>query len=165
MVSPQCVYSGAVLDYHFVRNLVTMAALIWFLPSVCSQMFFKITIFWKSFVTIATVLRWLLRWLFCDNTLLHWLHWYGFSPVCALRWLLKLLPLQKALSQCKILPTLATLVWLLCSMCLQIPFKLIILCEILVTMDTLVWLLPHVWPHIHFKSTFHWELTFVTDLR
>ena len=60
------------------ESLVTMAALIWFLPSVC--------------------LMWHIRLLFHKKVLLHWLQCYDFSPLCILIWIIRLLFCDKFLS-------------------------------------------------------------------
>ena len=91
---------------HFIRFtsegrlwyiFVTMFTLIWLFSSVCPQVDFKITILWEHLVhslqwygfSPVCILKWLLRVAVWEKDLSHWLHWYGFSPVCVLKWSLR----------------------------------------------------------------------------
>ena len=70
---------------------ITLIALIWFLPSVYHQIWFK-TIFWqKGFNALAVFIWFLLSMcqqilvkdpIFLKTASTHWLQLYGFSPVC-----------------------------------------------------------------------------------
>ena len=119
-----------------------MATLIWFLPGAWPHMSYKITISKKA--------------------LSHWLHWYGFSPVCVLMCILRLFFTEQA-----------AWVWFLSSMSSYMlwndynrsnqchigyidSFSLmyVIFQESLATMVTLIWFLLSVWPHIPLKSSF-----------
>ena len=64
-----------------------------------------------------------------------WLHWYGFSPVCLLKW---------TITVWESLLTMAALIWFLISVCPQMNCKLTILWGNHVTMAAMVRLLPSV---------------------
>ena len=75
-----------------VSNVLT--ALIWFLPSVCVLRCFKCSDICEKALSHrlhlygfspVCILIWTLRWPVCEKALSQWLHWYGFSPVCVLR--------------------------------------------------------------------------------
>ena len=53
---------------------------------------------WYGFSPIWVLIR-DISWIFCEKALLHWLHWYGYSPLCVLKYHSRLLPIEKALSQ------------------------------------------------------------------
>ena len=56
MVSPQCVSLDVYKNIIKRKCLVTLAALIWSIPSMAFKMAFKFTILWESLVTLAALI-------------------------------------------------------------------------------------------------------------
>ena len=65
---------------------------------------------WKGFSPVC-ILWWTTRCCCCMKLLLHWVHWKGFSPVCTLSWTRVLLP-------CESLATMTILEFLFRNFCL-----------------------------------------------
>ena len=74
------------------KTFVTLVTFIWFLPSVYSHMLYQSSFLEKK------------------KHLSHWLHWYGFSPVCILWCIIRFCHILNHLS-------LVVLVWFFWSMC------------------------------------------------
>ena len=139
--------------------LVTLDAMVSFLSSVYSHMPYKTTIIL--------------------NDLLHWLHWYGFSPVWILIWDIRFQFFQKYIATLaaliwflpsvtphmyftftimwECLVTLVALVWFLSSVCPHMAYRTAIILECLVTLAALIWFLSSVCSHMHYKITVIWE--------
>ena len=79
---------------HWYGLSHTLIALLWFLSSVCSHMYFKNIFHWYGFSLVFGLIC-LTRLLFTKKALSHWLHWYGLSPVCILICILSLYFLSK----------------------------------------------------------------------
>ena len=81
MVSPQYESSCDNKESFLNKRLVTLAALIWSLPSV-----YGLLVIWHVICP------------FHEKDFLHWLHWYGLSPVWVLRCIMNCSFSEKALS-------------------------------------------------------------------
>ena len=92
------------------ESLVTLATLIWFLPSMCPQMSCKITIRWESLITVATLIWFVPSMhlkMFCNITIL----WESLVTMSALICFFPMCPQMccKITLMWEILVTLATL--------------------------------------------------------
>ena len=100
-----------------LESLDAMPAFVWFHPSFCPHMD--------------------TRWLLYEKPLLHWLHWYIFSPLCILRWLLKTFFFWE------ILVTLTALVWFISCVYLHMCYEnTLIWSKEPYHTGILIWLLP-----------------------
>ena len=97
---------------------------------MCPQVSFKIPLCWKYFITLATLIWFftcvstdaLIDYCFFLNTWTHWLHWYGFSPLCVLRWVLRSLCFDHDLShwlQWYVFSPVCVLKWILRILCVE----------------------------------------------
>ena len=85
---------------------IRLTACVWFVPSVCPLVFFKITFVWESLVTVIAFV-WLLPSMcphMSNNMTILWkrlvtqIAFVPFLPVCVLRWVLRFSLSEKALS-------------------------------------------------------------------
>ena len=88
--------------------------------------------------------------LLCLKDFSHWLHWYGFSPVCILMWVVRLPTCVNAISH-------VALIWSFPSMNPEVSFKKNITYKSLITLATLISTLPSVYIYMSFKSIMHWK--------
>ena len=102
---------------------------------------FYFGIVWENQVTMPTligfspvcILTYLLRLLLFEKCLLHWLHWYGLFPACILKCLLMITILLESF----VTLTFTTLIWFLPNVYHNMYFTIPSLCESFVTMTTL----------------------------
>ena len=142
---------GTILGITFI----TQSALILLLTSVHLHVFMKTT-FQRKCLTPLAVLIWLLSCvnlqmkckmtIWGKNPLSHWPKWYGFSPVCVLKWKGIGVASYQYASSCvhqdnpkwKCLATLATLIWFLPSVYFQMNYKMTIWCKWIVILASMI---------------------------
>ena len=79
------------------------------------------------------VLKCLLRVLFAEKALSHWLHLYCFSPVCIFRWVLSSFCCEKSFV------TLAAFIWFLPCVCPQMFWKVTFEEKSFLTLAAFIW--------------------------
>ena len=155
------------------ESLVTLVTVICFLLSVNSLMNLKITFLWKSCITLAALI-WFFpsvislviytMFYFHAKALLHWLHEYNISPVWVLWWFVSSLMNFEITFLWKSIITIASLIWFHFSVSsiitIMIAFlKMIILGNTFIKMPAFMWSIPFVCFLLpdHFNSSKYWK--------
>ena len=81
------------------------------LPMDTTEKAFPHWLHWYGFSPVC-ILIWIIRRLFLEKALLHWWHWYGFSPVCVLSCFVRSAFCEKALSHWYGLSSVCNFIWI-----------------------------------------------------
>ena len=101
------------------------------------------------------------RVLLLTKHLSHWLHWYGFSPVCVL-WccngcIVCSQVIFKITAHWESFVTMAALIWFIPSVCFQMAQKMTVSWESLITITAMEWFHQSVCVQVAYKITIMWE--------